>query len=46
MANVAFQTYQTVGMREDLTDIIAYISPEETWFTSNTGNVNATAVYH
>ena len=46
MANVAFQTFQAIGNREDLTDIISNISPEETWFTSNTGNVNATSVYH
>lgn len=46
MANVAFQTYQAIGNREDLTDIIKNISPEDTWFTNQTGDVNATAVYH
>lgn len=46
MGNTTFQTFQAKGNREDLTDIIRNISPEETWFTSNTADVNATAVYH
>lgn len=32
----AFTTYDAVGNREDLTDVIYNISPKETWFTSNT----------
>lgn len=41
-----FQTYQAVGNREDLIDIITNISPVDTWVTSNTGNTRATAVLH
>ena len=39
-------TYDIVGMREDLIDVITNISPVETWFTSNTGNGKATNRYH
>lgn len=46
MANTTFQAFQAIGNREDLTDIIANISPEETWVTSNTADVTAMAVYH
>lgn len=42
----AFQTYQAVGNREDLIDVITNISPMETWFTSNSGTTKATAVKH
>lgn len=38
--------YHAVGKREDLTDIISNISPVETWFTSNTGNVDGTNKAH
>lgn len=41
-----FQTYQAIGNREDLIDIITNISPMETWFTSNTGSTRAIATYH
>jgi hypothetical protein len=41
-----FQTYQAVGNREDLIDIITNITPVDTWVTSNTGNTRATAVLH
>lgn len=41
-----FQTYQAVGNREDLTDVIENISPVDTWFTSNTGSVSCEATYH
>ena len=41
-----FQTYQSVGNREDLTDILTNISPLETWFTSNTGSGKCSATYH
>ena len=41
-----FQTYQAVGNREDLIDVITNISPVDTWVTSNTGNTRATAVLH
>ena len=41
-----FQTYQAIGNREDLIDVITNISPKETWFTQNTANERATAVKH
>lgn len=41
-----FQTYQTIGAREDLTDIITNISPVDTWFTSAIGKGTAKATYH
>jgi hypothetical protein len=42
-----FQTYQAIGIREDLIDIIANISPSENWFTKNSGmGRKATATYH
>jgi len=41
-----YQTYQSVGNREDLTDIITNISPMDTWFTSNSGSANAKGTYH
>ncbi len=41
-----FQTYQAIGNREDLIDIITNIAPVDTWVTSNTGNTRATAVLH
>lgn len=41
-----FQTYQAIGNREDLIDIITNISPMDTWFTSNTGSTRAISTYH
>lgn len=41
-----YQTYQSVGNREDLTDVITNITPMDTWFTSNTGSVNVMGTYH
>jgi len=41
-----FQTYQAIGNREDLIDIIINISPMDTWFTSNTGSTRAISTYH
>ena len=41
-----FQTYQAIGNREDLIDVITSISPEDTWVTSNTGTGRAMARYH
>ena len=41
-----YQTYQSVGNREDLTDVIYNISPTDTPFMSSVGKTNATAVYH
>lgn len=41
-----FQTYQAIGNREDLIDVITNISPVDTWFTQVTGSVRATAVRH
>ena len=41
-----YQTYQSKGNREDLTDIITNISPVDTWFTSNSGSGKAKGTYH
>jgi hypothetical protein len=41
-----FQTYQSIGNREDLTDILTNIAPLETWFTTNTGSSNCSGTYH
>ncbi len=41
-----FTTYEAIGIREDLTDIVTTISPVDTWVTSNTGNRRATQRYH
>lgn len=41
-----YQTYQSIGNREDLTDIITNITPMDTWFTSNTGDGSAKGTYH
>ena len=45
-ATLTQTTYLTTGAREDLVDMISNISPVETWFTSNTGNVDAKQRYH
>ena len=41
-----FQTYQAIGDREDLTDIIYNISPTDTPFMSSIGKEKATGVLH
>lgn len=41
-----FQTYDAVGNREDLTDVIYDISPTETPFISTVGKSKAKATYH
>ena len=41
-----YQSYQSVGNREDLTDVIYNISPTDTPFLSSVGKTKATAVYH
>lgn len=41
-----FTTYEAVGNREDLIDVITNISPTEAWFQSNIGSVRASARYH
>lgn len=41
-----YQTYQSIGNREDLTDVITNIAPMDTYFTSNTESVKAKATYH
>jgi hypothetical protein len=41
-----FDTYDSVGNREDLSDIIYNISPTETPFLSGCGKSKAEAVYH
>lgn len=41
-----FTTYDAIGNREDLIDVITNISPVDTWFTSNTGSGKASARFH
>ena len=41
-----YQTYQTVGIREDLADIIYSISPTETPFMSGVAKTSATNTSH
>jgi hypothetical protein len=41
-----YQTYQSIGNREDLTDMIYNISPTETPFMSSIGKTKATGVLH
>lgn len=41
-----FQTYQSIGNREDLIDVITNISPVETWFMTNIGTERAEGVKH
>jgi len=41
-----FQTYQTIGIREDLIDIITNISPSENSFTKLSGTGKAKQTYH
>lgn len=40
------QTYQTVGIKEDVNDIITNISPMDTYVFSNTADVKAIQTYH
>lgn len=42
----SFTTYGNVGIREDLSDIIYRVAPEETPFTNNIGRGKATATFH
>lgn len=39
-------TYANVGIREDLSDVIYRVAPEETPFTNNIGRAKATNTYH
>jgi hypothetical protein len=39
-------TYANVGIREDLSDTIYRVAPEETPFTNNIGTAKATATFH
>ena len=41
-----YQTYQTIGIREDLADIIYSISPTETPFMSGVAKTSATNTSH
>ena len=41
-----FDTYDSIGEREDLSNVIYNISPTDTPFMSNVGKNKATAVYH
>lgn len=42
----SFQTYTSIGNREDLIDVITNISPVDTFVTSHTADVRAEATYH
>lgn len=42
----SFKTYEAIGNREDLTDIISNISPTDTPFTSRAGKSVASGTYH
>ena len=46
MADSVFQSYQAIGNREDLTDIITNISPETTPMLSRFGRVGVSATKH
>jgi hypothetical protein len=46
MANPVFETFGTVGIREDLADIIYNIAPTDTPFMSNVGKGTASGTYH
>lgn len=41
-----YQTYQSIGNREDLIDVITNIAPKETWFMSNIASTRATSIKH
>ena len=41
-----FDTYDSVGEREDLSDVIYSISPTDTPFISSAAKTKATAVLH
>jgi hypothetical protein len=41
-----YQTYTSIGLREDLSDVIYDISPTDTPFLSSIGKTKATATYH
>jgi hypothetical protein len=41
-----YQTHTSVGLREDLSDVIYDISPTDTPFMSSIGKTKATATYH
>jgi len=41
-----YNAHDAIGQREDLTDVIANISPTETPFQSSIGKTKATAVFH
>jgi hypothetical protein len=41
-----YQEYQSIGEREDLSDVIYSISPTETPFMSMAGKAKSSAVYH
>ena len=42
----AAATYENVGIREDLSDVIYRVAPDETPFQNNIGTTKATAIYH
>lgn len=46
MADAFFDTYDAIGNREDLTDVITNISPTDTPMLSRFGQVPVSARYH
>jgi len=44
--NTTFDTYASVGIREDLSDVIYNIAPTDTPFVSNVGSGTAKGTYH
>lgn len=46
MPDKYFSTYEAIGNREDLIDVITNIAPVDTWVTSNTGSTRATYRLH
>jgi len=47
MAGVeTFDTYESVGIREDLIDVIYNIAPSDTPFVSNVGSGSSKGTYH
>jgi hypothetical protein len=46
MADVLFKSYEAIGNREDLSDIIANISPVDTPMLSRFGKAKATNTLH
>ena len=44
--SATYSSFTVIGQREDLSDVIYDISPQDTPFMSSIGKSKATAVYH